>query len=119
MLKTTFIAAVAALLTLSACSNSSTPKTQTTKKHEADYVDEHCQGEVEFSLPDRTRVDCLTDTHAIEYDWGKKWAEAIGQSLFYSAMTSKKAGIVLIVNDKSKARYLKRLNTTIEAHGLD
>ena len=36
-----------------------------------------------------------------------KWHEAIGQSLYYSAMTGKKAGIVLIVNPRTKERYLK------------
>jgi hypothetical protein len=89
------------------------------KWHEADYVDHHCKGEVEHVLSDRTRVDCLSETHAIEYDWGKKWAEAIGQSLYYAAMTGKKAGIVLIVNPRTKDRYLKRLNKAIEAHSLD
>lgn len=87
--------------------------------HEADYVDFHCKGVVEFVLPDKTRVDCLTNTHAIEYDYGKKWAEAIGQSLYYSAITGKKAGIVLIVNPRTKDRYLKRINKVIEAKGLD
>ncbi len=87
--------------------------------NEADYVEHYCKGEVEHVLSDRTRVDCLTSTHAIEYDWGKKWAEAIGQSLYYSAMTGKKAGIVLIVNPRTKDRYLKRLNKAIEAHSLN
>ncbi len=89
------------------------------KWHEADYVDHYCKGEVEHVLSDRTRVDCLTENHAIEYDWGKKWAEAIGQSLYYSAMTGKKAGIVLIVNPRTKERYLKRLNKAIESHNLN
>ena len=34
-------------------------------------------------LPDGTRCDCLTDTHAIEFDFGSNWAEAIGQSAHY------------------------------------
>lgn len=89
------------------------------KQSEAYHVDFDCKGIVEYKLQDRTRIDCLTPTHAIEYDFGKKWAEAIGQSLFYSAMTGKKAGIVLIVNDRTKERYLKRLNKTIEVKKLD
>lgn len=87
--------------------------------HEADYVEHYCRGEIEHVLPDRTRVDCLSDTHAIEYDWGKKWAESLGQSLHYSAMTGKKAGIVLITIPRNKERYLKRLRGAIKAHGLD
>ena len=97
-----------------------TPEISRTKKwKEADYVEHYCKGEIEHVLPDKTRIDCLTDTHAIEYDWGKKWAESLGQSLYYSAMTGKKAGIVLIVNPRTKDRYLKRLNKAIEVHGLD
>ncbi len=82
--------------------------------HEADYVNSNCQGKIEFVLPDKTRVDCLTDTQAIEYDFSHKWAEAIGQSLYYSAMTGKQAAIVLIIDPKHNGRYLKRLNKTIK-----
>jgi hypothetical protein len=35
-------------------------------------------GQVEVVLSDRTRCDCLTDTNALEFDFGPKWAEAIG-----------------------------------------
>ena len=52
---------------------------QESKLYESDYVNMHCKGKIEFVLPDKTRVDCLTDTHAIEYDYGRKWAEAIGK----------------------------------------
>ena len=92
---------------------------QENKLNEAYYVNLHCTGKIEFFLPDKTRVDCLTSTHAIEYDWGKKWAESLGQALFYSAMTGKKSGIVLIVNPRTKDRYIKRLNTAIVANKLD
>ena len=85
---------------------------------ERDYVSASCEGQTEYPLPDGTRVDCLTDTHAIEYDKGSNWAEALGQALFYSAMTGKKAGIVLITNPNSKARFLKRLEIAIAAHDL-
>jgi len=81
------------LVTLFSASNFAQAKSA--KLREADFVDAHCTGEIEYVLADKTRVDCLTDTHAIEYDWGKKWAESLGQALFYSAMTGKKAGIVL------------------------
>lgn len=83
------------------------------KWHEADYVNHFCKGTIEFVLPDRARVDCLTKTYAIEYDYSKKWAESIGQALYYASATGKKAGIVLIVNQKHKGRYLTRLNDAI------
>ena len=37
-------------------------------------------GKVEVVMKDGTRCDILTATHAIEVDFAKKWAEAIGQS---------------------------------------
>jgi hypothetical protein len=48
-------------------------------------------GQVEVVLPDRTRCDCLTDTHAVEMDFGNKWAEAIGQALYYSIQTGEES----------------------------
>ena len=86
------------------------------------HVEKWCTeqgGEIEHVLPDRTRVDCLTDTHAIEFDWGKKWAEAIGQSLYYSYMTNKKAGIVLIVDEGKEDRFIKRLETVTNHQCID
>jgi hypothetical protein len=85
-----------------------------TKKYERDYQKIFCKnlnGKIEYRLIDRSRIDCLTSEYAIEIDYGKKWAEAIGQSLYYSYMTNRKAGIGIIVDLKSKSdsRYLKRL----------
>jgi len=87
-------------------------------KSERDYQDEWCQGEKEYVLSDRTRVDCLTDTHAIEIEFANKWKEAIGQSLHYSLMTGKKAGIVLILRKPSDIKYTSYLNKVIEANEL-
>jgi len=86
------------------------------KMYERDYQYIFCNkknGIIEYRLKDKSRVDCLTKEYAIEIDYSKKWAEAIGQSLYYSYMTQKKAGIGIIVDINSKAdnRYLKRLYT--------
>jgi len=59
---------------------------------------------VEVVLPDKTRCDCLTETHAIEFDFGSKWAEAIGQALYYAIHANKRAGIVLVL-EKKDYRY--------------
>ena len=75
-------------------------------------------GQVEVVLPDRTRCDCLTDTHAIEFDFGNKWAESIGQALYYSIQTGKRAGVVLILEKQKDYKYWIRLNTIIEHYGL-
>ena len=88
---------------------------------EAHYQEIWCEyiGEVEVILDDDTRVDCLTDTHAIEFDFANKWAEAIGQSLHYSVMTGKRAGIVIIVEDIQKdSKYIWRLFNIIAKKNL-
>ena len=54
-------------------------------------------GEMEVILEAGPRVDCITDTHAIEMDFAKKWPEAIGQSLHYAHLTGLEAGIVIIL----------------------
>lgn len=83
---------------------------------EDDHVREWCPigAEVEFRLEDGTRVDCLTDEYAIEVDWAHKWAEAIGQSLYYADQTGRKPGILLIVGCHDW-RYVTRLLAAIQA----
>ena len=76
---------------------------------ESEYVDIHCKGEIEYRLPDRTRVDCLLGDYAIEYDFAKKYYEAIGQSLHYGRLTGKLPGIVLIVRADAKGSSAKAL----------
>ena len=81
------------------------------------YQEKWCRdrgGKTEVVLPDKTRCDCLTDTHAIEFDFANKWAESIGQSLYYSLQTGKRAGIVLILESEKDRKYWIRLNSTIQ-----
>ena len=65
-------------------------------------------GSAEVVLDDRTRVDCLTDSHAIEVDRSAKWAEAIGQALYYAAKTDRLAAIALIASDDRACRHVHR-----------
>ena len=55
-------------------------------------------GQTEYRLPDKTRCDCLTDTHAVEVDFARKFYEALGQSLYYSMQTGKRAGMRIAKN---------------------
>jgi hypothetical protein len=74
------------------------------------YQDKYCTGHKEYVLDDKTRVDCLTDTHAIEYDFGYKWAECSGQGTYYAVKTRKLPGCVLIKEPgKYKTEHLIRL----------
>ena len=85
------------------------------------YQDKWCNennGQTEVVLPDKTRADCITATHAVEHDFGPKWAEAIGQALYYSLQTGKKAGIVLILEKPGDRKYWIRLNSTIQHFNL-
>jgi hypothetical protein len=99
------------------CSNS---KTNTNKKHEKYYQTKICtqmNGIMEYRLFDNTRVDCLTSKYAIEVDWSKKWAEAVGQSLYYANITQKTPAIALIVGKYDK-RYLKRLRVLTKKYNI-
>jgi len=87
---------------------------QTMKNGETEsyYVNQWCTpsfGKKEFRLWDSTRVDCLTKEYAIEFDFAKKWAESIGQSLYYAKMTGKKPAVVLILTNALDMRYVKRV----------
>jgi len=79
---------------------------------ESFYVSQWCSddfGKREFVLWDSTRVDCLTKDYAIEFDFAKKWAESIGQALYYAKMTGKKPAVALILTHPEDYRYVKRV----------
>ena len=80
------------------------------KYKEKHYVQAYCKGKIEYRLPDRTRIDCLTDEYAIEFDYGNKWAEGIGQSLYYAKKTGKKPAIALILRSEKDYKYIDRIN---------
>ncbi len=65
-------------------------------------------GIMEYKLSDDTRVDCLTKTYAVEFDFAPKWAESVGQSLYYAQETSKKPAIVLILEKDTDYKYYTR-----------
>lgn len=72
----------------------------------------------EVQLQDKTRVDCLTDKFAIEFDFADKWAEALGQSLHYARMTGRRPAIFLILESDSDMRYVNRLQPLCKKHGV-
>ncbi len=93
------------------------------KRHKEKYYQtllcDELGGVMEQRLLDRTRVDCLTDEYAIEVDFAKKWAESVGQSLYYAEMTEKKPAVGLIVRDTKKdERHLKRLKVLADKYHI-
>lgn len=83
------------------------------KWYQSRWCGDH-NGRAEVVFKDRTRCDCVTDTHAVEVDFGPKWKDAIRQSLHYSLQAGKRAGIVLILERMEDRKYWIRLNSTIE-----
>ena len=77
------------------------------------------EGVTEAMQWDSSRVDILNDEYAIEVDWSEHWAEAIGQSLYYSILTGKKPGIILLIKDKKKeTKHIYRCQTVCAKHNI-
>lgn len=81
--------------------------------YERDYQEYWCnknKGQTEVILRDLARCDCELTGYAVEFDFVEKWAEAVGQSLYYASMLNKQPGIVLIVKDNTDyTKYIKRV----------
>jgi len=91
------------------------------KHNEASYQEAWCNahnGIMEYENKDKTRVDCLTETHAVEFDFANKWAESIGQALHYGIMTAKKPMVVLILENKEQMKYYKRVKKVGDKYGI-
>lgn len=80
------------------------------KKHpERWYQAAWCtEGQMEYRLPDATRVDCLTATHAVEVDFANKWYQGYTQARWYALHTGRRAALLLIIERESDLRHLYR-----------
>lgn len=108
------------LIILPLCVFAQTPKNHQyfEKDYQKVWCDAHC-GTTEVILSDRARVDCVTATHAIEFDFAPKWAESIGQSLYYGYALNKKPGIVLIIENADKdQKYINRVKSVAKIYGI-
>lgn len=89
---------------------------------EAVYQEAWCKkhnGILEYQLNDKARVDCLTKKYAVEVDFAQKWAECIGQSLYYGISTKRKPAALLIMeNGEKDIKYLKRLQKVAKKHHI-
>jgi hypothetical protein len=92
------------------------------KHHERYYQERVCEqmhGQMEHRLFDATRVDCLTSEYAIEVDFSEKWAQSVGQALYYAKISGKKPAVALIVDEsKREQRHLKRLRVLARSYGI-
>ncbi len=90
-------------------------------QNEAQYISQWCNkhhGRAEVTLPDRSRADCITESHAVEVEFAPKWKESIGQSLNYAMQTNKRAGVVVVMRRKKDYRYWLMLNSVIKNFNL-
>ena len=82
------------------------------KWYESYYINQWCTsdfGRKEAVLWDMTRVDCLAKDYVVEFDFAKKWAESVGQAMYYAKMTGKKPAVVLILTSPTDYRFVKRI----------
>lgn len=97
------------LLLLTLIPNSASRETEWSKYLSESPAHVDFNGLPEYTLFDKSRVDILTKTHAIEVEWAPKWKEAVGQSLYYAALTEQKPGIILLCKKTPEDRlaYLR------------
>lgn len=115
-----FFTLVAVILYLFFEKDLSINKQEDAKHDEKYYQTKMCNefgGDMEYVLFDKTRVDCLTKEYAIEVDFAKKWAEGIGQSLYYAEVTGKKPAIGVISGDGDE-KYLDRIRRVGDKFGI-
>lgn len=90
---------------------------------EREYQELWCakhKGVTEYRLSDKTRVDCLTDSLAVEVDFAPKWHECIGQALYYGRMTKRQPACVLIMENPEKdLKHLRRLRYAAYKKGVN
>jgi hypothetical protein len=75
-------------------------------------------GQVDVLLADGCHCECLTETHAVEFEFAPVWASAVGKALCAAVQTGKKAGVVLILKSKADLKYWLQLNSTIKDFNL-
>ena len=109
---------IPALLLLLALTCSASAARLNPERYYQDIAAKKYGGQTEVTMPDGTRCDIVTDTHAIEVDFADKWGEAIGQSLSYGFQTSKRAGILLILERPDDERHLIRVQSIIRHYEL-
>jgi len=82
------------------------------------WADENDAIATEYILPDRTRVDIVTNEYAIEVDFASKWAESIGQSLYYAEMMKLKPAVLLIVEEMKDMKFVYRIKVLCDKYDI-
>jgi hypothetical protein len=64
------------------------------------------------------RIDCVTSLEAIEFEFPEKWAESIGQALYYSYITKRSPSIVYIIETEIDKKYLTKILPLLFKYGI-
>ena len=85
------------------------PRTTDTETKWSAWLAKQMYGEAEVVTPCGSRCDIVTETHAWEVEWIKKWSQAPGQAVLYGLLLDRKPGIILLSRNKhsEKAYYLR------------
>ena len=83
------------------------------EKRWSQYLAQRMDAEREVMTPDGSRADLVTTAAdgsriAWEIDFGAKWHESIGQSLFYGAALGARPGVILLLHWPQERRYYLR-----------
>lgn len=92
------------------------------KVYQTQWCNQH-NGTMEYVITSKSgvkrRVDCLTDTMAVEFDYANKWHECLGQAIDYGTYTKRQGACILIVEKEKDSRYVNLLRQTIQKKNLD
>jgi len=80
-----------------------------TETYWQDIIQKEIGGEKEYRLDDGTRVDLLFEDKACEIDWANKWAEGIGQSIYYGLKTDRPPLVILLAKKDGWEKYRDRV----------
>lgn len=98
------------------------PASEPRKLSEAEHAEalaEKYGAALEVVQWDKTRIDFVTDDYVIEIDFAYKWAEAIGQALYYAiADPSDRLPAIVLLVDKGQDRFAHRCQAVCAAHGI-
>lgn len=89
---------------------------------EREHQDAWCKSQSNFIQTEYRvkggRVDCLTESHAIEFGFANKWKEDIAQARWYALQTGKRPGIVMIFKKPSDKKYLNYLREYLSGYDI-
>ena len=80
-----------------------------TETYWQDIIQKEIGGIKEYRLDDGTRVDLLFEDKACEIDWSPKWAEGIGQSIYYGLKTERPPLVILLAKKDGWEKYRDRV----------